>query len=72
MLFIQGTRDRRCDVDTLRKTLGRVGAPTTLQVIEEADKNFKVPKRSQRTDEDVRSELYSSLRGWLSRVVGDL
>jgi predicted alpha/beta-hydrolase family hydrolase len=72
MLFLQGTRDRRCDVDTLRKTLGRVGAPTTLQVFEDADKDFKIPKRSQRTDEEVRGELYNSLRGWLSRVVGEI
>ena len=42
MLFLQGTRDRRCDLDTLRQTLGRVGAPTTLHVCEDADHNFKL------------------------------
>lgn len=72
MLFLQGTRDRRCDVDTLRRTLARVGAPTTLHVCEEANQNFRVPKRSIRTDEAVRAEIYSSLRGWLSRVIGDV
>jgi predicted alpha/beta-hydrolase family hydrolase len=72
MLFLQGTRDRRCNVDTLRRTLGRVGAPTTLQVIDDADKDFKVPKRSLRRTEDVQGEVYASLRGWLSRVIGEL
>ena len=71
MLFVQGTRDRRCNLDKLRQTLGRVGAPTKLHVCEEADQNFKVPKRSQRTDEATRAEIYATLRGWLSRVVGE-
>lgn len=72
MLFLQGTRDRRCDVDVLRKTLSRVGAPTTLHVCEDANQNFRVPKRSARTDEAVLDEVYASLRSWLSRVIGEL
>jgi hypothetical protein len=72
MLFMQGTRDRRCDVDTLRKTLRRVGASTTLHVCDRADQNFNVPKRSGRTPEDVRAEVYSTLNTWLSNVVGEI
>ena len=52
MLFVQGTRDRRCDLDSLRTTLKRVGASTKLHVIDGADQNFKVPKRSLRSRED--------------------
>ena len=60
MLFVQGTRDRGCDLDTLRQALTRVGAPTTLQVLQEADNQFKVLKKSGRTDEEkgrVRARL---------------
>jgi hypothetical protein len=72
MLFMQGTRDRRCDVDTLRQTLRRVGASTTLHVCNQADQNFNVPKRSGRTPEDVRAEVYSTLNTWLGNVVGEI
>lgn len=71
MLFIQGTRDRRCDVDTLRETLRHVGAPTRLHVVEEADHNFKVPKRSLRNEEEVRNEIFHVLSDWLASVIGD-
>lgn len=70
MLFIQGTRDRRCDVDTLRETLRGVGASTRLHVAEEADQNFKVPKRSLRTDEEVHDEAFEVLHSWLGKVIG--
>ncbi len=72
MLFIQGTRDRRCDVDTLRETLRGVGASTRLHVAEEADQNFKVPKRSLRTDEEVRNEAFEVLHSWLGKVIGEV
>ncbi len=72
MLFVQGTRDRRCDVDTLRETLRGVGASTRLHVAEEADRNFKVPKRSLRTEEDVRGEIFEVLHGWLGKVIGEV
>ena len=72
MLFIQGTRDRRCDVDTLRETIRGVGASTQLHVIEEADQNFKVTKRSLRTEQDVRDETFDVLNSWLGRVIGEV
>ena len=71
MLFMQGTRDRRCDVDTLRQTLQRVGASTTLHIFEHCDQNFKVPKRSGRNAEDVQTEIYSTLHTWLATIFGD-
>ncbi len=69
-LFLQGTRDRTCDLDVLRRTLTRVGAPTALHVAEEADRRFKVPKRSGRTDEEVREELLRAIDDWIQRVLG--
>ena len=69
-LFAQGTKDRRCDLDALRRTLLRVGAPTALHAVQEADKNLHVPKKSGRTDEEVRAELLDVIDSWIQKVVG--
>jgi predicted alpha/beta-hydrolase family hydrolase len=69
MLFVQGTRDVTCDLDVLRQTLTRVGAPTTLQVCREADQHFKVLKKSDRTEEEVRAEILDGLDGWINRIL---
>ncbi len=72
MLFLQGTRDRRCDVEALRETLRGVGASTRLHVCEAADQNFKAPKRSPRTDEELRNEIFEVLYDWLETVIGEV
>ena len=69
MIFIQGTRDRACDIDVLRQTLTRVGAPTTLQICQEADQHFKVLKKSDRTEEEVHAEILDGLDSWITRVL---
>ena len=70
VLFAQGTRDRNCDLEVLRRTLTRVGAPCALHVVEEADKAFKVPKRSGRSDEEVRDELLGAVDAWIQKILG--
>jgi predicted alpha/beta-hydrolase family hydrolase len=70
VLFMQGSRDRTCDLDLLRNTLTRVGAPTSLFVSQEADRHFKVAKKSGRLDEEVRRELAVSLDEWIQKVLG--
>ena len=71
MLFLQGTRDRYCDVDLLRRTLSHVGAPTALQVCEEADHHFRVLKRSARTQQDVDQELRVACEAWIEKILGN-
>lgn len=70
MLFVQGTRDRSCEIPILRKTLLRVGAPTALHVIEEADQTFRVPRKTGRTAADVQREIFTTVDGWIERVLG--
>jgi predicted alpha/beta-hydrolase family hydrolase len=70
LLFVQGTRDRNCDLGALRSTLTRVGTLKTLHVVEEADGAMAVPKRSGRTPEDVGRELLDALDSWFHQVVG--
>jgi uncharacterized protein len=67
MLFVQGTRDRRCDGKALRSALRRVGAPIELHDVEEADSSFHVPKKSGRSNEDVQTEVFSVLANWIAR-----
>lgn len=69
MLFVQGTRDRLCELPALRTVLGRVGAPTLLHVVQDGDPNFHVPKKSARTDEDVRAEVTQSVTHWLEKIL---
>ncbi len=70
LLFLQGDRDRTCELDVLRRTLVRVGAPTTLHVTEEADRHFRVLKKSPRSDEEVREELVETMDDWIQKVLG--
>jgi predicted alpha/beta-hydrolase family hydrolase len=68
-LFLQGDRDRYCDLDVLRQTLTRVGAPKTLQVVAEADSQFKVLKKSGRTPEEIHAEMLAGMEQWINRVL---
>jgi predicted alpha/beta-hydrolase family hydrolase len=70
MLFVQGQRDRHCDLPTLRRTLGRVGAPVQLHVVDDADHQLKVPKKSGRTPEQVNAEILATLEGWMKKTLG--
>jgi predicted alpha/beta-hydrolase family hydrolase len=67
MLFVQGTRDRRCHGGALRGALRRVGAPIELYDVGEADSAFHVPKKSGRSNEEIQAEVLGVLSNWLSR-----
>lgn len=71
MLFVQGTKDRLCDLPSLRQTLGRVGAPVQLHVVDAADHNLKVAKKSGRSPEQVHAEILSTLETWILKTLGD-
>lgn len=71
-LFLQGDRDRTCDLDSLRQTLVKVGAPTLLRVVHEADRHFKVLKKSGRTVEEVHEEMASALDDWIQNLLGGI
>jgi predicted alpha/beta-hydrolase family hydrolase len=71
MLFIQGTRDRHCDLPTLRRTLMRVGAPWQLHTVEEADHFFRVSKKSGRSTEQVQAEVLAAVDAWIRKTLGE-
>jgi len=70
MLFVQGARDRRCDLATLKQRLSHVGAPTALHVCPEADHRFRVLKKSGRSDAEVRDEVLAVVETWIHKTVG--
>ena len=67
MLFVQGTRDRRCNGTALRHALRRVGAPVELYDVQEADSAFHVSKKSGRSDAQIQAETFGVLSAWLTR-----
>ncbi len=71
MLFVQGTRDRQCDMTALRTVLARVGAPTDLVISEEADQNFKVLKKSERSNDEVVAEVLEGVKSWFAKILGE-
>ncbi len=65
MLFIQGSRDRLCDLEKLREVLQTLSAPVTLHVIEGGDHSFKVPKRMGRSEDEVWREIALVMGNWI-------
>jgi predicted alpha/beta-hydrolase family hydrolase len=70
MLFVQGTRDASCKIDRLQTVLRRVGAPTGLHVVEDADHKLGLIKRSSRTPEEVQLEVLEAISAFLERAAG--
>jgi predicted alpha/beta-hydrolase family hydrolase len=71
VLFIQGTRDARCDLDALRRTLRRVGAPAVLKICAEADHGFRLPGDSTRTNQELEAEVLQALFRWVEELVDE-
>ncbi len=72
ILFLQGTKDPTCRIDRLREVMKRIGAPTSLHVVEDADHGFGVAKRSPRSLEEVRTEAVEESDRFIKQVTGSL
>ena len=70
ILFVQGSRDANCRIDRLELLRRRIGAPTQVKVIEDADHGLSPVKRSNRTPEDVTGEVLASIDTYLQRTIG--
>jgi predicted alpha/beta-hydrolase family hydrolase len=69
MLFLQGTRDALAELPLIEPLAKRLGERTTLALLEAADHSFHVPKRSGRTDAQVRSEMLQVFATWADSIV---
>ena len=61
MLFVQGTRDPTCKLERLQELLLKIGAPTKLHVIQDANHAMELVRASQRTEEEVQAEILEEI-----------
>ena len=66
-LFLQGSRDALCQLPLLEDALETYGGSATLELTAEGDHDFKVPKRTGRTREEVLDDLVARIRDWVDR-----
>ena len=67
MLFVEGTRDPFCPLDTLEEVRGELTAPTELVVIDDGDHSLKVRKSSGRSTEQAWLEAADAVTAWLEK-----
>ena len=65
MLFVEGTRDPFCPLETLRTVLAKLDAPTELLVVEDGDHSLKVRKSSGRSTPEAWREAALEISEWL-------
>jgi predicted alpha/beta-hydrolase family hydrolase len=68
MLFIEGTRDPFCPLETLYSVLEDLDAQTEVAAIEDGDHSFKVRKSSGRSTSDAWAEVIAATDGWIRRT----
>jgi len=68
LLFIQGTRDRLAERERIERVVSRLGERATLQLIEDADHGFDVPKRTGLSSTQVYAEMAGAVADWLNSV----
>ncbi|HEX2051566.1 MAG TPA: alpha/beta family hydrolase [Actinomycetota bacterium] len=66
MLFVEGTRDPFCPLDTLERVRATLTAPTDVVVIEDGDHSFKVRKSSGRGTPEAWAEVVTAAATWLA------
>jgi hypothetical protein len=64
MLFLAGSRDRLGPLDQIRPLVARL-PKAALEVIEEGDHSFKVPRRTGMSPGDVLDRLAALTVGWI-------
>jgi predicted alpha/beta-hydrolase family hydrolase len=70
MLFVQGSQDERCDLATLRDCLHRVGAPSRLQPVQDADRNLVVSGASSEQRDLLDAGIANAVGTWIEGLVG--
>jgi predicted alpha/beta-hydrolase family hydrolase len=69
MLFLQGTRDELAHLGELEPVVAALGARATLQLFDDADHSFHVPRRSGRSDAQVLDEVLDAFGTWVDGVI---
>ncbi|HJR45567.1 MAG TPA: alpha/beta fold hydrolase [Actinomycetota bacterium] len=65
VLFVEGTRDPFCPLETLDGVLAKMRAPTDLIVVNDGDHSFKVRKSSGRSSGEALNEAVEAIANWV-------
>jgi len=68
MLFIEGTRDPFCPLETLASVRRNLTAPNELVVIDDGDHSFKARKASGRPTEEAWDEVVAHGAAWMEAL----
>ena len=68
MLFVEGTRDPFCPLQTLEQVRTELTAPNEVTVIEDGDHSFKVRKSSGRSTRQAWEEAADAVADWLEKT----
>lgn len=68
MLFVEGTRDPFCPLDTLEAVIEELHAPTEVAVVEDGDHSLKVRKSSGRSTPEAWAEAAHAVSSWLRKT----
>jgi predicted alpha/beta-hydrolase family hydrolase len=69
ILFLQGTRDPLCPLELLEAVRKRMGAPSTLHVVDEGDHSLMVAKATLKTRGSTQEEADEGVRATIARFV---
>lgn len=69
MLFVEGTRDPFCPLDTLDTVLSELSAPAEVAIVDDGDHSLKVRKSSGRSTAEAWAEAAAAVTDWLRRTV---
>jgi predicted alpha/beta-hydrolase family hydrolase len=67
MLFIEGTRDPFCPLQTLEEVRRKLPGHSEVSVIADGDHSFKVRKTSGRSTTDAWTEVVERAAEWIAR-----
>jgi predicted alpha/beta-hydrolase family hydrolase len=67
MLFVEGSRDPFCPLETLEKVRADIGAPNDLVVIDDGDHSFRVRASSGRTTKEALQTVVQATADWIRR-----
>lgn len=68
MLFVEGTRDPFCPLETLERVRARLDGASELVVIDDGDHSFRVRKSSGRSNDEALSEVVGRVKDWVRRL----
>ena len=68
LLFVEGTRDPFCPLETLDAVRKKLAAPTEVLVVKDGDHSLKVRKTSGRTTTDAWADAASGIARWLDAL----